>query len=232
MLLVLIKHFSDAVNMTPLEQGFVDLHANETVPNCMGNELLLSNCQTAVTPSRCGDLCARVNCGPAKTPPAVQVPLLTPSARETVPAVIPSAQQRALSLTNTHPQTITLQATHTPQTGPQSLSSNRKAAASSTGIPAKTTDNPDLNLDKLIITLIGVVTMVLVVGGTGVAVCLIACRVKRGHCHHIPKNGPLPIVTGDNMAYVEPKRSMRLYMEKNPAYTDLHPAEPIYENLE
>ena len=144
-------------------------------------------------------------------------------------AVIPSltSSQRAVtsSLKDSQHQTNTLSVIETPQV-------ITKGATSATGPSESPTEEESTssfyNLNKLTITLIGVVTMVMVVTGTVVSVCLI---VKKGRRHHIPKSGSLPIVTGDNMAYVEPKQAMRMNMEKNPAYFDL-PPEPIYENLE
>ena len=180
-----------------------------------------------------------VNCLPAKTPPVVQAHSLTQIASEMTQAVtssltssqrvvIPShtSSQReviAASLKDSQHQTNILSVIETSQV--------IKGATSATGLfesPTEESTSSFYNLNKLTITLIGVVTMVMVVAGTVVSVCLI---VRKGRRHHIPKSGSLSIVTGDNMAYVEPKQAMRMNMEKNPAYFDL-PPEPIYENLE
>ena len=200
----------------------------------MGNESSLNECPTEDAPSNCSDVCVRVNCLPANTSPVVQAHSSTQIASETRQAVKPSltSSQRAItaSLKSLQPLPNTLSVIETPQT----LRSIRKRTTSVTGPQIKSStekesDSVFYNLNKLTITLIGVVTMVMVVAGTAVSVCLI---VKKGRRHHIPKSGSWSIVTGDNMAYMEPKQSMRVYMEKNPAYSDLPPVEPIYENLE
>ena len=181
-----MKFFSDAENLMPHPQGYAS-HHNETVPNCMGNESRLSDCPTEDPPTRCDELCAKVNCIPAKTPP---VGLLTQIVSAKTQAVLPSltSSQRAVIASLAHPQcqTNTLSAIETPQAMRKGATSGERS-------------------DSIFYKLIGVVIMVVVVAGTIVSVCLI---VRKGRCHHIPKSGSLPIVTGYNVACVEPKRPM------------------------
>ena len=226
-----VKFFPDAENLSPHEQGYAS-HHNETVPNCMGNESRLSDCPTEAPPTGCDELCARVNCIPAKTSSVGQIHLLTQTVSPKTQGVTPSLTSShgivvhvlMPSLANPQPQTNTFTVIETPQ----SSSRIRKRTILATGPFESSTEKESssdfYNLDKSTITLIGVVAMVIVVAGTAVSVCLIVCRVK--------KKGSSSIVTGDNMAYAEPKQSMKMYMKKNPAYADLPPVEPIYENLE
>lgn len=102
------------------------------------------------------------------------------------------------------------------------------------GVTAHDSDVVFFNLNKVTITIIGVVILALVTAVTITSVCLIACRVKKRQKHHIPKSPSLPIATDDNVAYAEPKQVMRMCMKKNQAYADLHPVNPVhdYENLE
>ena len=205
----------------------------------MGNESRLSDCPTEDPPTRCDELCAKVNCIPAMIPPVVQAHSSTQIASEMTQAVTPSltSSQRAVipSLTSSQKAVIA------------SLTSSQRAVISSlkdSQHQTKVIETPSstkneststfYNLNKSTITLIGVVIIVMVVAGTVVSVCLIVCRVKKkkSSCHHVSKNDPSTIVTEDNVAYVEPKRAMRMYMEKNPAYFDLPPMEPLYEHLE
>ena len=234
-----MKFFSDAENLMPHPQGYAS-HHNETVPNCMGNESRLSDCPTEDPPTRCDELCAKVNCIPAMTPPVVQGHSSTQTASETTQAVTPSLTsfQRAVipSLTSSQREVIAASLTSSQRAVIPSLKDSRdqtKVIETPSSTKNESTST-FYNLNKVTITLIGVVTMVMVVAGTVVSVCLIVCRVKKkkSSCHHGSKNDPSTIVTEDNMAYVEPKRAMRMYMEKNPAYSDLPPMEPIYEHLE
>ena len=146
-------------------------------------------------------------------------PSLTSSQRAVKPSLTSSQRAVIASLKGLQPLTYTLLVTETPQ----SSSSIRKMATSVTGPQFESPTEKESD-SVLTITLIGVITMVMVVAGTAVSVCLIVCRVK--------KKGSSSIVTGDNMAYMEPKQSMRIYIKKNPAYSDVPPVEPIYENLE
>ena len=227
--------FPDAESLGAYIQVY-DSDADETVPNCHGDESRLSDCPTHPIPENCDINCALVNC-------VVPIPESTSSIRtsSTVATDSRSTSQASFtsSVTKTSPyHTLTpspsspghlhIPTNQTVTKLPVTMSTSYEPSNSVTFQEHDVSNDTIFTWNAVTVAVIGGVVMTIVTAGITASACLVACSVKGGRKYRKKKSGELKIKTQPNVAYVTHRT--KIITKTNPAHVGM-PPEPIYEHI-